>query len=290
MKKLFVLACAVVLIGGVALADTISTSAANTLVAFPAGFAANTSVGNTPYWNNLSQDGTGFNVGYYLSDTGAFTVGGNPGLAPTNYLTTVANSNAMPSDFSFLRGASTMNVTILYQNAGNNSGAFGTAIGIYDVSNPANKIQIFASGTIPSSVGGSGVNVNTAGIGGSGLYGFYATTCQVAAVGANCYTFYSDASLNPSVTNIGSGTVVESAGTHQHFALFTTGDPGTFYLGYEDSVQTGVFTGVLGTEKDGDYNDVIIKLTSTIPEPGTLAIVSLGLLALGFGAKRKVRG
>ena len=47
---------------------------------------------------------------------------------------------------------------------------------------------------------------------------------------------------------------------------------------------------MIGFEKLGDFNDFIIRIsTAAIPEPGTFAIMGLGLLAVGFGARRRAR-
>jgi hypothetical protein len=209
----------------------------------------------------------------------------------------VANNNNAPLSFSMIRSLASINVTILYQNAPlSNSGASGTSFGIYDENNPATKIQIFGPGTIPGSVGGAGTNVSTAGISGVGNYGFYATVCQ-PGFASNCYTFYSDTTLNPSVLNSGSSFAVENGTTnpHQHFALFSlNGNATTFYLGFENSVTSSAFDGVGGPEKYGDFNDVIFQITTNggvggVPEPATLSMMGLGLLGLGLMGRRRLQ-
>jgi PEP-CTERM motif len=292
MRKIFVLAA---VLSSVVLADTVSTDTGlNAFTNMPANavFAANTTIvgGNTPYWNNVSPDGSQVNVGYFLTNTGGFSTGVTT-PAPSQYLATIANTNKAPLAFDMVRQATSFTITMLYQNSQANTGVGGTEFGIYDVGTGA-KTPIYAAGTVPSSVGTT-VAVNTAGISGSGVYGFYATTCQIASQASNCFTFYSDTALNPNVTNLGNSFVVEgpSLGPHQHFALFNlAGDADSFYLGYEDSFSSSTgFTGSGGPEHYGDFNDIIFRIDTTVPEPATLSVMGLGLLALGLVGRKRIR-
>jgi hypothetical protein len=281
MRRLLIVAGLAALTSGMMLADSVSISGSDTFINMPSNttFAANTTLGNTPYWNNRSLDGAQFNVGYFLTDTGAFSAN-TLVPAPAQYLGNTANNNLAPTAFSFLSAASSIQVTILYQNAGANSGAFGTSFGVYDTSNGA-QTPIYTAGTVPANVGVI-TNVST-----TASYGFYATTCQNSTNGTNCFTFFSNPSIDAPVTNFGSGTVVEAPGSHQHFALFTVaGDSNSFYLGYEDSLNGGLgFGGTSGFENYGDFNDIIVRIT-TVPEPGTFAFLGLGLVALGLRARK----
>jgi len=296
MKKLLAV---LLTISGMALADTISTPAANTIVPMlpNSTYAADTSLGNTPFFNNMSVDGGGAdNAGYFLTNTGAFAGTLSPVTPPTGYLGQVANNSAAALAFDLVRQATSINVSVLYQNAPQtnlNQGSIqsGTSFGIYDVGTLA-KTQIYGPGTIPGQVGAAATTVSTAGISGTGAYGFYATVCQPAEGLGNCYTFYSDTSLNPNVTNQFSSFVVEgpSGTVHQHFALFTLASGG-FYLAFENSVSSNSFDGTGGPEHYGAFNDIIFSINTGgggggVPEPATLSMMGLGLLSLGLMGRR----
>jgi hypothetical protein len=276
-------------LSGIALADTISTPAANTIVAMPTAgsYAASTLIGNIPFFNNNSVDGTQLNAGYFVTNTGGFAGGSQ--FAADGYLGQVANNNAAALNFGLVRNATSVNVTVLYQNAPQtnpNQGAIpsGLAFGIYDVDTNA-KTQIYAAGTIPSQVGVSTV-VDTSSIG--SIYGFYATVCQPGFGLGDCYTFYSDTGLNPAVTNSFQSFVVEGPGNvHQHFALFTiNGNAEAYYLAFENSITSTGYDGIAGPEKYGDFNDVIFQIGVATPEPATLSMMGFGLLGLGLMGRR----
>lgn len=291
MKKLLGV---VLTISGMACADTISTPAANTVVSMlpNATYAADTSLGNAPFFNNFTSDLSGLgNAGYFLTDTGAFT--GGAITPPTGYLGQVSNNNAAALSFALVRQATSINVSVLYQdapqtNANQGSIQSGTTIGIYDVSNPSLKYQIFGPGGVTT--GATVNNFSTAAIGGSGAYGFYATVCQPGFGLSNCYTFYSDTSLNPAVSNGAPGgfALEGPSNVHQHFALFTLASGG-FYVAFENSVSNTSFDGLGGPEHYGTFDAVILGIdtgASGVPEPATLSMMGLGLLSLGFMGRR----
>lgn len=288
-------------ISGLAWADTISTPAANSVIAMPAPatYATNTNnpSGNRPFFNNLSVDGSQLNAGYYVTNTGGFASDTIP--VANGYLgaTAAAGVNDAPLSFGLVRAATSINVTVMYQNASStnfNQGAIqnGLSFGIYDVALGASaKTQIYGPGTVPGQVNLT-KNVSTAGITGSGIYGFYATVCQPGFGLGNCYTFYSDTALNPSVTNNGSSFVIEGPGNvHQHFALFTLASGG-FYVAFENSVTSTNFDGPSGgPEHYGDFSDAIFGInvgavTGNVPEPTTLSLMGFGLLGLGLMGRR----
>jgi hypothetical protein len=292
MKKLVAV---LLTLSGMALADTISTPVANTVVPMlpNATYATDTSLGNTPFFNNVTSDLGGLgNAGYFLTNTGAFASTLNPVTPPTGYLGQVSNNSAAALAFDLVRQATSINVTVLYQdapqtNANQGSILSGTTVGIYDASNPANKFQIFGPGGITT--GATANNFSTAGISGTGTYGFYATVCQPGFGLGNCYTFYSDTSLNPSVSNEFSSFVLEGPGNvHQHFALFTLASGG-FYLAFENSVSSTSFDGVGGPEHYGVFDSFILGINTgagSVPEPATLSMMGLGLLSLGLMGRR----
>jgi hypothetical protein len=71
-----------------------------------------------------------------------------------------------------------------------------------------------------------------------------------------------------------------------HFALFTLAS-GDEVIGFEDSPWLPGTAN--GSEGIGDFNDIIIALSPAIsaPEPGTLAIMGLGLAGLGVLSRRR---
>lgn len=294
MKKLFAV---LLTISAAAVADTISTPAGNSVITLPAPatYAANTPTGNTPFFNNSTDAIEGIhqgNAGYFVTDTGFFTGGVTP--VATGYLGQTASPNLPAMSFSMLRSATSINVSVLYQNATTNTGTSGSTFGIYDV-NTNVQTQIFGPGAIPPAVGQAATNVNTSGI--ATGYGFYATVCQPTHA-TNCFTFFSDTTKNPNVTNFGNSFVVEgpSATSHQHFALFTlASDPNTFYLAFENSISNSQFDGLGGPEGQGNYISFILKITTTgggvggVPEPATLSMMGIGLLGLGVAGRRMRR-
>ncbi len=281
-------------ITGMAFADTILTPAGNSVVPMlPNGtYATDTSLGNTPFYNNLTSDLGGLgNAGYFLTNTGAFTSGST--TVPTGYLAQTANSSLAALSFALVRQATSINVSILYQdapqtNANQGSIQSGTTIGIYDVSNPSLKYQIFGPGGVTT--GNSVSNFSTAAIGGTGAYGFYATVCQPGFGLSNCYTFYSNTALNPAVSNGAPGgfALEGPSNPHQHFALFTLASGG-FYLAFENSVSSTSFDGLGGPEHYGNFDAFILGIdtgASGVPEPATLSMMGLGLLSLGLMGRR----
>jgi|GEM_PF-5738425 len=73
---------------------------------------------------------------------------------------------------------------------------------------------------------------------------------------------------------------VTAANGDPGFGVFLSPDPSRFIFGYGDNGGSG----------DADYDDMMISAVfrpSTVPEPGTLALLGLGLGALGVGRKRK---
>jgi hypothetical protein len=280
MRTLFVVFVALATVGALS-ADSLSTTGAAALLSVPNPFAPLTGasgVQGNPFWNNFSTDGANMNVGYYLTGSGGaagFTTNYIGHAASSVYLASAApppNENPQ-TNFNFVREASLINVSVLYTNAGFNQNrpgvGPGTEIGIYDVSNPASRIVLFAAGSLFNpGVGTGGVyNLNLAAtpsasdVGTFASYGFYATVCPTAAT---CQTYFTNSSLN----TINAGV--------QRFALFqSTTNALTFYLAFDDG-------DVLGAEAFGDFNDIIIRITTATPEPVSLALVGFGLLAGGL--------
>lgn len=69
-----------------------------------------------------------------------------------------------------------------------------------------------------------------------------------------------------------------------------TSDP--FYISYESVAADGSLTAsfMISPDPDSDLGGDFTETTSIIPEPGTLALFSLGLAGLGWSSRRGLRG
>jgi hypothetical protein len=157
-----------------------------------------------------------------------------------------------------------------------------SVFGIYDIFDPTHTVQLFGG---PDSSGSSVLlsfddtgmayrNFSATGINfAGGHFGYYLTTPN--------NTFYSQAALNPD----GSDQMVAFQGDGDRIKL-----PGklpgvwgssSFILAWEDLPYNS-------SDKDFDDFVVYVESVTNVPEPGTLALFSLGLLGVGF-ARRQLR-
>lgn len=306
MKKLLIAAAAVVVLSGSMFADTVNNlGSAAGFTAIPSTSAFTTSMiawsssniltdTQVPFWNNPSldnlADGHYANVGDVLAGLATGTneigtdltgtvgtgdqingdyyaaTGGGPGDPNTGGSADTVNGQSGSTTalaFNFTRNAVAYNIALLFADSSFDTGSgMGTVFGTYTGTGSSitlNPLFQPANNT-------TGVAINEGAFSASGTYGFYATVCY--SVG-NCETY---------TTGDGNFGAASGAQAWNHFALFQLAS-GNYVLGFEDG--NGMFT-----EGIGDFNDIVVEL-QVVPEPATIAIMGLGLAALGLLGRRR---
>jgi hypothetical protein len=194
MKRMFCYCLAVFAVLGLtpcAFADTVGGS--GSFLAWPLGVP---SQGGSVYWDNTSQDVGQKNIGYYLTNTGAFSGGTGPGVA-FPYWGIGGGLADLNFYFNNTNGSrqTAMQIEVAGNDALNTFGYYDT-VGIY---------QLF---TGPQTAGASTTFSPV------GNYGFY--------IGTPTGNYYTQSSMNPAADQ-----------QFQHFALFQQ-SADNYWIGMED--------------------------------------------------------
>jgi hypothetical protein len=313
MKKILLASIGVIALSGSMLADTVNSlgsaagfNAVPTTAAFVASMTPfNSGVTITtdtqvPFWNNPSYDvganGHTSNVGDVLAGlvtntnligsdlTGTVGTGdqingsyyavsgGGPGDPNTGGSAETVNGQSGTTNglaFNFTRNAAAYQLVLLFADSSSNTGgAFGTAFGTYTGSGSSITLTP-AITSVNNDTTGTPVGMGV--FNASGTYGFYATVCY-ANNGVSCTAF------ETYTTGDGNFGNVTGAAAWNHFALFQLAS-GSYVLGLTETTTTS-------SEGIGDFNDIMVELQA-VPEPGTIAIMGLGLAALGILGRRR---
>jgi hypothetical protein len=222
---------------------------------------------------------TQINGSYY-----AYTGGSDPvNLATPTTAAGVTAETTPALAFSFMSEATSYRIAVIFADSSQDTGLApsATVFGYYTGSVDGSLTLTPVDGAVADDTTGTPVTLTTGGAlapAGS-TYGFYATVCyQVTGTTCTESVTYTTGAGNYSTNMSASNQFLGGLG-YNHFALFELAD-GSEILAFKD------YPWALGsaTNKEGlgDFNDLMIQLTDppSVPEPGTIAIVGLGLAYL----------
>jgi hypothetical protein len=192
--------------------------------------------------------------------------------------------------FSFISNATAYNIAVLFADSSNNTGSAatgGTVFGYYTGSGGSFTAHPIG-GPLSNNTTGTASSLATNDVlqPNNFVYGFYATVCYDVTAGVCDESVTYTTGAGNFSTNMSAGNQFLGSLGWQHFALFQLAS-GELVLAFEDT--PWALGGPNSNEGIGDFNDVIIGLTSAaaVPEPGTMAFIGLGLAGLGLVARRR---
>ena len=199
-----------------------------------------------PYWDHASFDGPGQNVGYYLTNTGAFS-GSSDGPGAIQYWG--FNDGSADHNFYFKANDPGNSAVIKFEIAGFKD--FNT-FGWYEQD----------SGTIHqlyNGIAGPGAPVSFSP---EEDYGYYLTSKEG-------HTFYTESSRNLSDTGF------------QHFAVFLDPIDYSFWIGVEDLISASCWA-----KTDRDYNDFGVKVNPVPEPATMLLLGCSFIMLAGIGGRK----
>lgn len=270
--------------GAMARADAVNDGSPNWQSWNTGNLVANSSsqgVG-TPYWNNASGDGPMDNVGWCLAGGGNCTMpAGTPG-ALSYYGTPSGSAGTMYFTNSGYPVTLTLQTLLTTQTStANGYDLFGYYVA-NNTGNAPSGVTLNAVFDSRSSTVGNSYLINTLTAGEK--YGFYIENIQGGGTSNEAdYFYFMDSSSNTS-------TGAMPADSDQHFAVFN-GSYSTYFLGDVDGdACSGDYT--TGTSpcvpaSQFDYNNMVVEVATSTPEPGTLALMGAGLCVVAVFIRRK---